>query len=70
MGKTKTVDDFFIGQVIEYRPPVTGGIVVAVVTAIHDIPLFGVSLEIRVTDGTRVWPPGTRETIPADGIEP
>lgn len=70
MGKTKTVDDFFIDQVIEYRPRVTGGIVVAVVTAIHSVPLFGVTLDIRVTDGTRAWPPGTRESISADGIEP
>ena len=70
MGDTKSADDFFIGQVIEYRPRVTGGIVVAVVTGIHDIPLFGVSLDIRVTDGTRTWPPGTRESISADGIEP
>jgi hypothetical protein len=58
--------DHYIGDVVEFSPRVTGGYVVAVVTAVHDIPLFGVTLDIRVTDGTRYWPPGTRESISAD----
>lgn len=52
-------------QVVEFSPLVTGGHVVAVVTAVHEIPLHGTSLTIRITDGTTIWLPGTVETIPA-----
>ena len=58
----------YVGEVIEYRPRITGGIVIAVVTAVHDSPLFGVSLTIRVTDGTAYWPVGTVETVSADFV--
>ena len=53
------------GDVVEFTPGVTGGHVVAVVTAVHEIPLHGTSLTIRITDGTTIWLTGSTETIPA-----
>ena len=63
------MSDFYVGQTIEYRPRITGGVVIATVTAVHDIPLFGISLDILVTDGTAVWPTGTRESVSADFVK-
>jgi hypothetical protein len=59
------VTPYFVGMTVQFRPRVTGGLVIATVTAVHDIPLYGVSLDIVVTDGTRVWPTGLRECIDA-----
>lgn len=58
-----------IGDVIEFCPRVTGGYVTAVVLGVHSDPRFGgVTLDIRVTDGTAYWPTGTRESISADVV--
>ena len=58
----------YVGEIVSFNPRVTGGYVTAVVLAVHDIPLFGVSLDIRVTDGTAYWPTGIRESISADVV--
>jgi hypothetical protein len=62
------MSDFYVDQVVEYRPRITGGVVIAVVTAVRDIPLFGVTLDIRVTDGTGVWPTGLRTSVFAEDV--
>lgn len=59
--------EFYVGQVVQYRPPVTGGQVVAVVTAVHNMQ-FGVSLDVRVTDGTRYWPTGCETAFFAEDV--
>lgn len=58
--------DHYVGEIVQFVPRVTGGYVVATVTAVHDVPHFGTSLEIYVTDGTAYWPTGTVETISAE----
>lgn len=63
-----TSDEFFVGQTVTFYPRITGGYVVATVEAIHEIPLYGTSLDILVTDGTRAWPTGLREAISADVV--
>lgn len=52
-----------IGQVIEYRPRVTGGVITGVVTAVHNLPLFPASVTFRITDGNRLYRTGTTETV-------
>jgi hypothetical protein len=53
----------FIGMQVEYRPRVTGGVVLGTVTAIREVPGFPeiTSATVMVTDGTAVWPAGQVE---------
>lgn len=60
----------YVGQVVRFRPPVTGGEVAAKVTAVHSDPRWGTSLEVLITDGTRTWPTGSRECIDATQVLP
>lgn len=62
------MSDHYIGEVIEFCPRVTGGYVTAVVLGVYHVPQHGVTLDIRVTDGTAYWPPGTRESISAEVV--
>lgn len=50
---------FNIGQVVEFRPPVCGGVVIAVVTGLPNLN----QINIRVTDGTLVYPTGSFATL-------
>lgn len=60
----------YVGQIVRFRPPVTGGEVTAKVTAVHSDPRWGTSLEVLITDGTRTWPTGSRECIDATQVLP
>lgn len=46
---------FFVGQVVEFRPPVSGGVVIAVLTR----QLTRTTFALRVTDGTAAYPTGS-----------
>lgn len=50
---------FHVGQVIEYRPPVSGGVVIGVVTRLGG----RTNLAFRVTDGTATYPTGSFHTV-------
>lgn len=54
---------YLVDEVVTFRPRVTGGHVVAVVTETHHHPLMGWSYTIRVTDGTMIWPTGSTECV-------
>lgn len=56
---TKKLHKFHVGQVVEFRPPVCGGVVIAVVTGLPAIN----QINIRVTDGTLVYPTGSFATL-------
>lgn len=57
-----------VDDVVTFRPRVTGGHVVAVVTGVHN-SLVGPAYNIRITDGTRVWPTGANECISEDVLD-
>ena len=67
MGDTKSGDAIVVGQVVEYRPPVTGGLVVGVVTGIVD-SIVGLAVTFRVTDGTRIYPTGSEHTVLSEDV--
>ena len=56
---TNKQHQFHVGQVVEYRPPICGGVVIAVVTGLPNIN----QVNIRVTDGTLVYPTGSFATL-------
>jgi hypothetical protein len=60
----------YVGEIVHFHPPVTGGIVTATVKAVHSDPRWGTSLEVLITDGTRTWPTGSRECIDATQVLP
>lgn len=59
--------EHYVGEVIEYRPRVTGGVVVGVVTAVNGTGKSA-AVTFRVTDGTRVYPTGTTECVFAEDV--
>lgn len=58
---------YYVGQVVEYRPRVTGGVVIGVVTAINGTGKSA-AVTLRVTDGTRVYPTGITECVFAEDV--
>lgn len=52
------VDAFYVDQVVEYRPPISGGVVIGVITKLPDRN----TAAIRVTDGTGNYPTGSFTT--------
>jgi hypothetical protein len=57
MGKAMG-NPFSAGQVVEFRPPVSGGVVIAVVTRVVNRTMVA----LRVTDGTATYPTGSFTT--------
>lgn len=57
------VMNFYVDQVVEFRPRVTGGVAIAVVTGVRHVPFFGMCVDIRITDGTYHYPTGHCETV-------
>lgn len=57
--RTTKQHKFFVGQVVEYRPPISGGAVIGVVTGLPDMT----RINIRVTDGNLVYPTGSFATL-------
>lgn len=62
-----TGEQLHAGQVIEYRPRVTGGVVIGVVTSVNGTGKSA-AVTFRVTDGTRVWPTGITECVFAEDV--
>ena len=52
----------YVGQVIRYRPRITGGEVIGVITAVHPHP-YASSVTFRITDGNRLYPTGATECV-------
>lgn len=59
---------FYVDQVIEYRPRITGGVVIGVVTAVRDIPRFGTAVTFRITDGNSLYRTGSTESMFAEDL--
>jgi len=58
----------YVGQVIRYRPRVTGGEVIGVITAVHRHPYYATSVTFRITDGNRLYPTGSTECVFAEDV--
>jgi hypothetical protein len=58
MNRRLAPANFYVGMVVQFAPPVSGGVVVAVVTKV----INRTTLALRITDGTRNYPTGTFTT--------
>lgn len=56
-----------VGEVIEYRPRVTGGVVIGVVTKVIGTGKSA-AVTFRITDGTALYRTGTTECVCAEDV--
>ena len=56
-----------VGEVVEYRPRVTGGVVIGVVTEVHGTGKSA-AVTFRITDGNGLYRTGTTECVFAEDV--
>ena len=56
-----------VGDVVEYRPRVTGGVVIGVVTEVHGTGKSA-AVTFRITDGNRLYRTGSTECVFAEDV--
>lgn len=56
-----------VGDVIEYRPRVTGGVIIGVVTEVHGTSKSA-AVTFRITDGNALYRTGTTECVFAEDV--